>query len=88
MSASETAIAAIDTAVRELDRRINDGFDVRLLWNSRTNCVFVSIEDQRHGAIFEFQVDGSDALEAFHHPFTYRRDEWRVMQTPSLPERS
>ena len=35
-----------DTSVRELDRRVNDGFDVRLLWNSRTNRVFVAIEDQ------------------------------------------
>jgi hypothetical protein len=57
--------------VRELDRRVSDGFDVRLLWNSRTDCVFVAIEDQRENISFEFQVDSTTALEAFHHPFAY-----------------
>jgi hypothetical protein len=63
-----------DTSVRELDRRISDGFDVRLVWNSLTNCLFVSIEDQRHGATYEFSVDASEAMDAFRHPFAYRRD--------------
>lgn len=58
-------------AIRELDRRINDGFDVRLLWNSRTNRVFVAVEDHRHGGSLKLDVDASDALEAFHHPFAY-----------------
>lgn len=60
-----------DTTVRELDRRINDGFDVSLLWHSETNRVFVTVEDQRHGDSFALEVDPSDALEAFHHPFAY-----------------
>jgi hypothetical protein len=59
------------TPVRELDRRTNDGFDVRLLWNSQTSQVFVAVEDQRHGNSFEFEVEAADALEAFRHPFAY-----------------
>jgi hypothetical protein len=62
------------TAVRELDRRINGGFDVRLLWNSQTNRVFVAVEHQRHGDTLEFEVRAADALEAFHHPFVYAHD--------------
>ena len=36
--------ATFETAVHELDRRVNDGFDVRLLWNSETGQVFVAID--------------------------------------------
>ena len=60
-----------ETAVRELDRRVNDGFDVRLLWDSETGRVFVAIEDERYGEWITMDVDPSDALEAFHHPFSY-----------------
>ena len=69
------------TALRELDRRVNDGFDVRLLWNSRTNRVFVLVEDQRECESFELEVDGPRALEAFHHPFAYSGND------PTTPAR-
>jgi hypothetical protein len=71
-----------ETVVRELDRRFNDGFDVRLLWNPRTNRVFVAIEDQRDGNSFEFRVDGSNALEAFHHPFAYASNHYDLRSQP------
>jgi hypothetical protein len=58
-------------AIRELDHRTGDGVDVRLLWNSRTNQVFVAVEDQRSGELFEVTVHGVDALDAFHHPYAY-----------------
>ncbi len=58
--------------VRELDHRSNDGIDVRLLWDPRTNQVIVAVEDQRHGEAFELTVPGADALDAFHHPYAYR----------------
>ena len=61
------------TMVRELDRRINDGFDVRLLWHSQANRVFVAVEG-RAGDSLEFEVAPADALEAFHHPFAYAND--------------
>jgi hypothetical protein len=62
-----------ETVVRELDRRINDGFDVRLLWHSQTNCVLVAVEG-RHGDTLEFEVAPAEALEAFYHPFAYAAD--------------
>lgn len=58
-------------AIRELDHRTNDGIDVRLLWNSRTNHVFVAVEDHRNGRSFELPVSGAHALDAFHHPYAY-----------------
>jgi hypothetical protein len=59
------------TEIRELDRRRNDGIEVRLLWNARTNRVLVSVEDEREGDSFEVEVRDGDALQAFHHPYAY-----------------
>jgi len=70
------------TAVRELDRRVNDGFEVTLLWDPETNRVFVEVEDRRHGGSFDVEVDPADALEAFHHPFAFAGREYDV---PALP---
>jgi hypothetical protein len=75
MRTQETVMfTTAEMAVRELDRRINDGFDVRLLWNSQSNRVFVTVEDQRDGVVFELTVDAAAALEAFQHPFAYSRE--------------
>lgn len=62
-------------AIRELDRRINDGIEVRLLWNSQTDCVSVTVEDTRTEESFELEVEAPDALLAFHHPFAYAHRE-------------
>lgn len=58
-------------AIRELDHRRGDGIDVKLLWNSRTDQVSVVVEDERLGETFMLDVPGSDALEAFTHPYAY-----------------
>jgi hypothetical protein len=58
--------------IRELDQRIGDGLDVRLLWNSLTDRISVAVRDQRTGEFFELPVvDPKDALIAFHHPYAY-----------------
>ncbi|MGP0038102.1 MAG: hypothetical protein ACLP4R_26580 [Solirubrobacteraceae bacterium] len=56
---------------RELDHRHTDGVDVRLLWNSHTNEVSVTVEDGRTGETFVLPVEGAHAREAFAHPFAY-----------------
>jgi hypothetical protein len=60
-----------ELAIRELDHRSGDGIDVRLLWNSRTNRVSLAVEDLRSGEAFVLDVPGSDAREAFTHPYAY-----------------
>ena len=60
-----------DTSVRELDRRAADGLDIRLLWNSATGQVTVTVHDTHSGDRLKIDVDGADALVAFHHPFAY-----------------
>jgi hypothetical protein len=63
------------SAIRELDHRRNDDIDVRLLWNSRTNRVCVTREEQRSGSSFELTVSEADALDAFHHPYAHRASD-------------
>jgi hypothetical protein len=64
-----------DTAIRELDHRTNDDIDVTLFWNSQTNHVSVAVEDRRTEESFELQIRATDALDAFHHPYGYRRPD-------------
>lgn len=76
-----------EIALRELDHRTNDGIDVTLFWNPRTNHVFVVAEDQRTGESFELEVEAADALNAFRHPFAYANndDDARSVPLERLP---
>lgn len=67
------ASAKAEIEMRELDHRTADGIEVTLLWNAKTNGVFVSVVE-REGGMFEFQVPPGDALEAFHHPYAFAPD--------------
>jgi hypothetical protein len=60
-----------ETPIRELDHRHEDGIDVTLLWNSKTNSVFLRVVDERLGETLEFGVVAGDALYAFRHPYAY-----------------
>jgi hypothetical protein len=60
-----------DKGIRELDRRVNDGIDVRLLWNPVADQVVLTVHDTRSDDSFELQVAAADALLAFHHPYPY-----------------
>ncbi len=59
--------------IRELDHRRGDGFEVSLLWSSRTGRIFVTVEDARTNDGFHIAVDPRDALDAFRHPYAYSR---------------
>jgi hypothetical protein len=59
------------TTLRELAHRNQDGLEVTLLWNARTNEVSVEVADNRNESGFAFAVGASSALDAFHHPYAY-----------------
>lgn len=59
------------TIPRELDSRSGDGLDVRLLWNAGDGAVTITVADARTEEFFVIPVAPTDALEAFHHPFSY-----------------
>jgi hypothetical protein len=56
---------------RELDHRENDGIAVTLLWYEDANRVALRVVDNQTDEEFELEVPGSDALDAFRHPFAY-----------------
>jgi hypothetical protein len=60
------------SALRELDHRVSDGIDVRLLWRPHDDRVVVAVSDSKTGESFAILV-GRDqrAIDVFHHPFAY-----------------
>jgi hypothetical protein len=61
--------------LRELDHRVSDGIDVRMLWRPQDDRVLVDVSDAKTGESFTLEV-GADqrALDVFHHPFAYAPD--------------
>jgi hypothetical protein len=62
--------ATIDSR-RELAHRVGNGIEVSLFWSKATNQVTIEVFDSRFDDGFAFEIDGSAALDAFHHPFAY-----------------
>ena len=56
---------------RELDHRRADGIDVRLLWSQSNERILLVVADSKTGDAFSVEVEPGDALEAFHHPYSY-----------------
>jgi hypothetical protein len=56
---------------RELAHRMGDGLHVTLFWSKPADRVTVEVLDERLDERFEFDVEGRDALDAFHHPYAY-----------------
>jgi hypothetical protein len=66
-----TTMAAGGRTGRELARRAANGIEVSLLWNQSTNKVTVEVLDARFDQGLAFEVDASNALDAFDHPYVY-----------------
>ena len=66
-------------ALRELDHRVSDGIDVRMLWRPQDDRVLVAVADAKTGQSFTIEV-GADqrALDVFHHPFAYAGNRRRT----------
>ena len=64
--------ATTSTLIRELDSRVSDGIEVRLLWREQDDRVLVAVRDGRTGEAFSLEVaDDQRALDVFHHPYAY-----------------
>jgi hypothetical protein len=59
---------------RELDHRVGDGFEVRLLWGKDDGVLTVVVDDWRTDEHFEITARADNALDVFRHPFAYRAD--------------
>ncbi len=56
---------------KELAQRENDGIAVRLLWDTETDGLSVSVHDWRTGEAFELTAEPQRAMDVFHHPYAY-----------------
>jgi hypothetical protein len=71
-----------NTTLRELDHRVSDGIDVRLLWRPEDDRALVAVSDAKTGESFTVEVgENQRALEVFHHPYAYAPD--RPAASPS-----
>jgi|tagenome__1003787_1003787.scaffolds.fasta_scaffold20742902_1 hypothetical protein len=58
--------------VRELDRRVDGGADVQLLWHADEDRVTVAVDDATTGDVFSLDIrEGERALDVFRFPFAY-----------------
>lgn len=57
--------------MRELAHRLSDGIEVVLFWRRGRDLLTVAVSDSRTGAYFELDVEPSQALDAFNHPYAY-----------------
>lgn len=68
---------------RELDHRVCDGIDVRLLWSERDHRLLVAVNDERNDESFTLEVsEPRRAMDAFHHPFAYAAGAQNVERAP------
>jgi hypothetical protein len=75
------------TAEKELAYRNQNGLEVTLLWDARSNEVYVDVIDHLDDTGFRLPIAGHLALDAFHHPYAYAQshedDRDRLPQTIS-----
>ena len=62
----------VERELRELDHRVGDGFEVRLLWGADDGELKVVVDDWRTDEHFEIAANADNALDVFNHPFAYR----------------
>ena len=55
----------------ELAHRGSNGVEVTLVWNRRSDDLWVSVRDVRTGTEFELAAGRHNALDVFHHPYAY-----------------
>ena len=61
----------MNASLRELAPREQDGLEVTLFWDARSNSVSIEVVDQRDESSCRLPVAGHCALNAFHHPYAY-----------------
>jgi hypothetical protein len=60
------------TSIRELDSRVADGAQVRLLWCEQDGTLWVTVVNTKTGDAFHVKVhDGERPADVFHHPYAY-----------------
>jgi hypothetical protein len=61
----------LNASLKELAYRRQDGLEVTLLWDARSDDVSIEVADEHDERTFVLRVDPKAALDAFYHPFAY-----------------
>ena len=79
--------AEVLTSIRELDTRVTDGIQVRLLWCEHDGTLWVTAVNSKTGDAFHVEVrDGERPLDVFHHPYAYAAHHGVETSARVLPE--
>lgn len=74
-------------SIVELDGRISEGIQVRLLWCRHDGRLWVSVIDTRGRDAFRLPVHpGERPLDVFHHPFAYAAHHGIAAGVPEAAE--
>jgi hypothetical protein len=71
LAAEDDGPVTCDGLIIDLADRHNDGIDVVLLWERRTERFWVTVTHRRSGRTARIDATPSNALDVFRHPFTY-----------------
>jgi hypothetical protein len=64
--------AVTPTSMCELNSRVSNRIEVRLMWCREDGRLWVTVTDGRKGESFQLPVaDEERAMDVFHHPFAY-----------------
>ena len=69
-------------AVKELAHRNQNGLEVTLLWDPRSDEVSVEVVDHLDDSGFRLPIAGHLALDAFHHPYAYAQSHENQLRPP------
>ena len=79
MSPTHTHVAR-----KELAYRSSNGIDVFLLWNPANDTLAVLVIDE-NAESFELDVDASEAMDVFEHPYAYAAFRGLTFDEVELP---
>jgi hypothetical protein len=72
--------------LKELDYRTGDRIEVSLLWSPESGQLAVVVIDEVAGEEFAMEVEPSEALEVFRHPFAYADRRQLEFRRPLIPQ--
>ena len=58
-------------AEKELDFRSNDGVEIALLWRGCDEQLIVQVIDTKLAEAFRLEVEATEAIDVFQHPYAY-----------------
>jgi hypothetical protein len=72
--------------LKELNYRARDGIEVSLLWSPDSGQLAVVVVDEAVGEEFAMEVEPSEAMEVFNHPFAYADKRQLEFKRPLVPQ--